>query len=278
MFPRVFHVFQSCFSRVVPCFPELLFQGLFHVFPSCFPRVVPCFPGLFCVFQSCFSRVVPCFPELFPRVVLCFPELLFQGCSMFSRAVFQGCSMFCRAFPGRAGYSTPVYFSSDWLNEFWDAAGGDDFRFVYMGPKGSWTPFHADVFRSYSWSANVCGRKRWLLFPPGQEELLRDPRGNLPFDLTAPQLREPGVCPRSRPIPAPLEILQGPGEIVFVPSGWHHQVHNLEDTISINHNWVNGCNVSVVWSFLQEELAAVQRELRQWSRPGEDWPLQCQVQ
>ncbi|NWW13980.1 JMJD4 protein, partial [Oreocharis arfaki] len=33
-------------------------------------------------------------------------------------------------------YTTPVYFSSDWLNEYWDAAAVDDYRFVYMGPKG----------------------------------------------------------------------------------------------------------------------------------------------
>ncbi|NXW74553.1 JMJD4 protein, partial [Hirundo rustica] len=33
-------------------------------------------------------------------------------------------------------YTTPVYFSSDWLNEYWDAVAVDDFRFVYMGPKG----------------------------------------------------------------------------------------------------------------------------------------------
>lgn len=34
-----------------------------------------------------------------------------------------------------------------------------DYRFVYLGPAGSWTPLHADVLRSYSWSANVAGRK-----------------------------------------------------------------------------------------------------------------------
>ncbi|NXQ60030.1 JMJD4 protein, partial [Anthoscopus minutus] len=41
-----------------------------------------------------------------------------------------------RAFPEQDFYSTPVVFSSDWLNEFWDFLGADDFRFVYMGPKG----------------------------------------------------------------------------------------------------------------------------------------------
>jgi len=46
--------------------------------------------------------------------------------------------MYCRAFPEYHAYTTPVYFTSDWLNEFWDTLPEDDYRFVYMGPKGSW--------------------------------------------------------------------------------------------------------------------------------------------
>ena len=44
--------------------------------------------------------------------------------------------------------------------------------------KGTWTPLHADVFRSYSWSSNVCGRKKWYLFPPDQEYLLQVNKSN----------------------------------------------------------------------------------------------------
>ncbi|NXS85047.1 JMJD4 protein, partial [Erpornis zantholeuca] len=182
-----------------------------------------------------------------------------------------------RAFPELDVYTTPVYFSSDWLNEYWDAVAVDDYRFVYMGPKGSWTPFHADVFRSYSWSANICGRKKWLLYPAGQEEFLKDCHGNLPFDVTAPDLRDKRIYPRYGRSQPPLEIIQESGEIVFIPSGWHHQVYNLEDTISINHNWVNGCNVAVMWCFLQDELAAVQREISLWKDPMDDRHLQCQL-
>ncbi|KAH9776293.1 JmjC domain-containing protein [Citrus sinensis] len=47
-----------------------------------------------------------------------------------------------------------------------------------------------------------------------------------------------------------LECTQEQNEIIFVPSGWYHQVHNLEDTISINHNWFNGYNLSWVWDLL----------------------------
>lgn len=39
---------------------------------------------------------------------------------------------------------------------------------------GSWTPLHADVFRSYSWSANVCGKKKWLFLSPSQCHLVFD--------------------------------------------------------------------------------------------------------
>ncbi|XP_053569709.1 2-oxoglutarate and iron-dependent oxygenase JMJD4 [Bombina bombina] len=182
-----------------------------------------------------------------------------------------------REFPGQDIYQTPKYFSSDWLNEYWDAIEGDDYRFVYMGPKGSWTPFHADVFRSYSWSANVCGQKKWILFPAGQEEYLRDCHENLPFDITSSCLQDKSIYPNASKCCQPIEVIQEAGQIIFIPSGWHHQVYNMEDTISINHNWVNGCNVSFMWKFLQEELRAVQQEIGEWKETMEDWHHHCQI-
>lgn len=65
--------------------------------------------------------------------------------------------------------------------------------------------------------------------------------------------------------------------MVFIPSGWHHQVHNLDDTISINHNWVNGCNLATMWHFLQQELHAVQQEISEWRDSMPDWHHHCQV-
>lgn len=46
--------------------------------------------------------------------------------------------MLNRMFPEHHAYTTPIYFSSDWLNEYWDMLDVDDYRFIYMGPKGSW--------------------------------------------------------------------------------------------------------------------------------------------
>ncbi|XP_064598247.1 2-oxoglutarate and iron-dependent oxygenase JMJD4-like isoform X2 [Liolophura sinensis] len=185
---------------------------------------------------------------------------------------------FTRDFPGYPAYTTPNYFNSDWLNEFWDRRSDevDDYRFVYMGPKGSWTPFHADVFRSFSWSANICGRKKWILFPPGEEDNLRDSLGNLVYDVFSANLKDVTKYPQYQQVHKPFEVYQEEGEIIYVPSGWHHQVHNMEDTISINHNWINGCNIDLCWTFLMENLADVQREIADCATM-DGWNEQCQI-
>ena len=36
-------------------------------------------------------------------------------------------------------------------------------------------------------------------------------------------------------------------------SGWAHTVENLEDSLSVNHNWINGYNISWVWDYLQQQ-------------------------
>lgn len=43
-----------------------------------------------------------------------------------------------REMPNYEFYVTPIYFSSDWLNEYCVEKGQDDYRFVYMGPKRTW--------------------------------------------------------------------------------------------------------------------------------------------
>ncbi|KAK4304391.1 hypothetical protein Pmani_023660 [Petrolisthes manimaculis] len=185
---------------------------------------------------------------------------------------------FVKAYPDYGAYTTLEYFASDWLNEFWDVREDlkDDYQFVYIGPKGSWTPFHADVFRSYSWSANVCGRKRWVFYPPGEEQYLRDSLGTPVYDVDSPTLRDVTKYPQASEASGRLEVIQEQGQTIFVPSGWHHQVWNLEDTISINHNWLNGTNIHTVWEFMVESLNQVEFAIRDCT-DMDDWVGQCQL-
>ena len=66
----------------------------------------------------------------------------------------------------RPFYTTPHLFADDWLNHHYCTFTDDDFRFVYLGIQGTSTPFHKDVYDSYSWSTNVVGRKLWAFWAP----------------------------------------------------------------------------------------------------------------
>ena len=89
------------------------------------------------------------------------------------------------------------------------------------------TPLHTDVFSSFSWSANICGRKRWLFFPPSEGNKLKDAHGNLIYDYTdLCERNKKDLYPLIADVKSPIEIFQNPGEIIFVPSGWYHQVFN----------------------------------------------------
>lgn len=56
---------------------------------------------------------------------------------------------FVKTFPDYGAYETPDIFCDDWMNEFWTRRTDmdDDYRFVYCGGDGTFTPFHADVYR-----------------------------------------------------------------------------------------------------------------------------------
>lgn len=117
------------------------------------------------------------------------------------------------------------------------------------------TPFHSDVFSSYSWSTNIVGSKKWLFFAPSEENKLKDSLSNIPFSIDTSY---GFLYERNANF---IEIIQNAGETVFVPSGWHHQVWNLDDTISINHNWFNGCNLHKIWTALYDSFGDVRCEI-----------------
>ncbi|KAH9943961.1 Clavaminate synthase-like protein [Amylocystis lapponica] len=176
----------------------------------------------------------------------------------------------------RRFYTTPDIFRDDWMNAYYSACTDDDFRFVYVGAEGTFTPLHRDVYTSYSWSTNVCGRKRWWLFPPDQTRFLLRKGGEEHLE-TAYDVRNvdcvafPGFA-QARAI----VIDQEEGETIFVPSGWYHQVENLTACISINHNWCNSSNLPSLYASMRAKVAEVEhaledvKELLSQNRDG-DW-------
>jgi hypothetical protein len=240
-------------------------------------------------------------------------------------------------------YSVPEAFRDDWLNWYWKSCrgGDDDYSFLYMGGKGTFTALHHDVCCSNSWSFNLFGRKKWTLWAPSESHKLarhytvRDTLSstgssstdiieheNMPKDLTSPKIssntdiksssdssivhtsahlvkdsREgcydggeyPGVALAQQTV-----FYQGVDDVIFVPSGWYHQVENAPDetateseesavngrsglenlTVSLNRNWFNGFSVREVWLFLTREFTAVRVELQHMKPIMPAWTLE----
>lgn len=137
-------------------------------------------------------------------------------------------------------YTVPAIFQHDILNTFLTRATDGDYRFVYWGPAGSETPLHSDVMHSFSWSYNVVGHKRWTFYPPSLDA------------STSPDHT--------------ISIVQDQyaGECMFVPSEWKHEVVNMEETLSINHNWVTSANVDRLMASIDTERVAVDEECLSW--------------
>lgn len=95
--------------------------------------------------------------------------------------------------------------------------------------------------------------KKWIFLPPGEERKLFDRFGNLPFSIDETILQNAEV--------QHFVVHQAAGETVFVPSGWHHQVWNEQDTISLNHNWLNACNVAAILAGIIDNYSKVLKEI-----------------
>lgn len=103
----------------------------------------------------------------------------------------------------------------------------------WIGPARTVTPLHCDYDDNIF--AQVWGRKRIFLVPPHHDEFLYVREANpmlfgSPFDPEAPDYDR---FPLARQA-APVEVIMEPGELLYVPAGWYHQVRALSFSLSVN--------------------------------------------
>jgi len=123
---------------------------------------------------------------------------------------------------------------------------------IFIGPSGAVTPLHSDIWGTHAWLAQLVGRKRWILFSSDQKPLLYDFRVN----PRNPDLERFPLFRKTRPI----ECTIGPGDLIFVPGGWAHEVVSLDPTISITHNYMGpGCFRSSLSGSIKQGYARIKR-------------------
>lgn len=103
----------------------------------------------------------------------------------------------------------------------------------WLGPAGTVTPLHADYDDNLF--VQIWGSKRIFLAPPHHDEFLYPVEANAllfgsPFDPEAPDFARFPLARRA----ALLEFVVEPGDMLYVPAGWYHQVRSLSFSLSSN--------------------------------------------
>jgi hypothetical protein len=132
---------------------------------------------------------------------------------------------------------TPLFTDMRPLGKF--LAGGAENGMLWIGPAGTFTPLHYDLTNNFI--AQIVGRKRLKIVPASETG----------------RLGEAGhVYSKVRDLDGPLDALEhprlngarvfdlelAPGEILFVPFGWWHQVRSLDFSVTAtftNFRWPN---------------------------------------
>lgn len=108
----------------------------------------------------------------------------------------------------------------------------------WIGPARTVTPLHCDYDDNIF--AQLWGTKRIFLAPPHHDAFLYTREANpllfgSPFDPEAPDFE---AFPLARQA-ALVEIVVEPGDMLYVPAGWYHQVRALSFSLSSNR-WARG--------------------------------------
>jgi len=108
------------------------------------------------------------------------------------------------------------------------------YKGLFISGRGARTRLHRDPFCTEAVLCQFHGEKRVLFYEPKHADALMSD-GEFVDPEAVDHSRFPGFDAIS---PAYDDVLR-PGEILFIPSGWFHDVRTLSDSISITWNFVH---------------------------------------
>jgi len=145
-------------------------------------------------------------------------------------------------------YTVPRCFSDDLfslvdnLHEDSQVVERPPWRWILIGPQRSGTGMHVDPLWTNAWVTVLTGLKRWMLFPPetSPEAIgMFEGQPQIPSVIWFRDYYQKVTCETWPKAWKPVQVLQYPGETVFVPNGWAHVVLNLEGTVAVTHNYAS---------------------------------------
>jgi Cupin-like domain len=119
------------------------------------------------------------------------------------------------------------------------AEGGHAQGFFWLGPRGTLTPWHHDLTNNLL--VQVMGRKRVRLAPPWASARMKNSHHCFSDWGNEPLPPGPGDAER----PPVLEVVLEPGESIYLPVGWWHQVEALDLSASMSFTAFQRSNAHV---------------------------------
>lgn len=110
---------------------------------------------------------------------------------------------------------------------------------LWIGPEGTLTPLHFDLTNNMM--AQIVGRKRVILLPPSETAKLAHNRAVFSDVQDLEDAKALRAVPTARDA-VRHEIILEPGEALYIPIGWWHQVRALDFSVtmtSTNFHWRN---------------------------------------
>lgn len=103
---------------------------------------------------------------------------------------------------------------------------------LWLGPEGTRMSFHFDFLDNFL--AQIVGEKRLLIVSPDQSAAMYPSVANISESTVDIESPDPGAWPAF----ARAHVEEGtirPGEMIFIPCLWWHEVRSLSPSISVNH-------------------------------------------
>lgn len=123
---------------------------------------------------------------------------------------------------------------------------------LWLGAGGQTTPLHFDDVDNLN--CVVLGRKRWVLFPPSEiRHLLVDGRDGRGSVLSSLEQLTAGDVWHGGSVEKAYTCETGPGEMLYVPGGYSHQVFSSSDpNVAINFWFIDTRDPTSIARFLRD--------------------------
>lgn len=133
------------------------------------------------------------------------------------------------------------------------------YKGLFVSARGARTRLHRDPFGSDAILCQVYGSKAVTFYAPDQASKLQDERG-----CVDPEQPDAARFPNFADTVSDYEDVLQPGEVLYVPGGWFHDVRSISDSVSVTWNFVHSVRRQAFRDALAGSSAGGEQEVIQY--------------